>query len=121
MNSSVHAVAIPELTARRVETLLSALCEARVPPEMRHQVRLTWDMGPSEVTLIEERPAFAKPSKWIAIPIARFRYTASRDQWALDCANQHGQWRRFDLAAPTRNFERLLTLVDQDRSGVFWG
>ena len=115
-------MALPVLTQHIAQTRLAAFCERRVPPAVRHQVRLELEFTGHEVCVIESRPHFRDPSHWTRLPVARFRFNAAAGTWSLDSPNlrQKGGWRPYP-AAPSRDLERLIRIVDQDESGVFWG
>ena len=65
---------LPLLTRHFVEKKLSAYCQQKVPAHILHQVRLTFVVDGSTVTLIEARHTHAQPGTWVQRPIARFLF-----------------------------------------------
>jgi hypothetical protein len=116
-------MALPLLTQHLVKTKLLAYCERKIPAHARHQVRLSYEIDTHKVTLNEEREAFSQPGTWITIPIAQFRFVESTGLWTLYCANltKRDAWRIYPEAKPTKDFEALLSKLDTDQMGVFWG
>jgi len=116
-------MALPELTQKLVETKLGDYCNHKVPAHVRDQVRLTFSFIGNTVTLFEERPVYNQLDKRTKIPIAQFRLNVVDHLWRLYCANlkRHEGWVLHAHAEPTRDFETLLTALDQDKTGVFWG
>lgn len=41
---------------KRVEKLLIAYCEGRIPPDLRDQIRIKFTIRSNEVSLVESRP-----------------------------------------------------------------
>jgi hypothetical protein len=58
---------------------------------------------------------------WTRQPVARFRYTKSRNQWTLYCYRASGNFEMFEFAVPTAHIEELLNVVDEDPTFIFWG
>jgi len=73
------------------------------------------------VTLFEQRPAFEKPETWVESSIAQFRFNPLTREWTLHWADKNSRWHPYDKVGPTMNFEVLLTEVDKDPAGIFWG
>jgi hypothetical protein len=40
---------------------------------------------------------------------------------ARRCADRNSRWHRYDMAEPTEQLDELLTEIDQDPTGIFWG
>jgi hypothetical protein len=115
-------MALPELIAVQADRALAAYCERRIPAHARHQVRMEYQRRGDAVTLIERRPVWDDAAaEWTAMPIARFRYEQNGGVWTLWCADRNGRWHRYEGARPTRRIEELLTALDRDSTGIFWG
>jgi hypothetical protein len=116
-------MALPEQTQKLVETRLGEYCINKVPAHVRDQVRLTFSVLGNIVTLFEERPVIKPLDKRTKLPLAQFRLSVVDHLWRLYCASQKRQegWVIYPGAKPTKEFEKLLAALDQDRTGVFWG
>ncbi len=114
-------MAIPELTKRRVKKTLDAYCRAKVPPQVRKEVRVGFKCRGNSVTLFEARPAFGKPNIWVQIVVAQFRYSPTSREWTLYCADRNSKWHLYHEVEASKNFEDLLREVDEDPTGIFWG
>jgi hypothetical protein len=115
-------MALPVLTQHIARTKLGAYCERRIPAEVGDQVRLELEFEDNQVTLVETRPYFRDPTQWTRLPVARFRFNAASGTWSLDCPNlrEKGGWRPYPVQ-PGRDLDKLITALDRDASGVFWG
>ena len=49
-------MALSEFEKKRVEKLLTAYCENRIPPDLHDQIRLEFTIRGNEVSLFESRP-----------------------------------------------------------------
>ena len=115
-------MALPELIAAQVDRALATYCERRIPAHARSQVRLEHERRGNAVTLIERRPVWDDAAaEWTAMPIAQLRYDRKRGVWTLWCADRRRRWHLYDAAPPTRRIEELLTALDRDSTGIFWG
>ena len=115
-------MALPVLTQHIARTKLGAYCARKIPESARAQVRLELEFDDNHVTLVETRPHFRDPMQWTRLPVARFRFNAASGTWSLDCPNlrEKGGWRPYPVQ-PGRDLDKLITALDRDASGVFWG
>ncbi|MCX7176217.1 MAG: DUF3024 domain-containing protein [Proteobacteria bacterium] len=116
-------MALPEQIQNVVEAKLGVYCFKKVPANMRKEVRLTFSVLGSTVTLFEERPVQNNLDKRSKLPLAQFRLNVVDHLWRLYFARPNRQegWALYPDVEPTSDFEALLLALDQDRSGVFWG
>jgi hypothetical protein len=114
---------IPELVLRQADQRLAAFCEARVPPNVRHAVRLSYVIEGNTATLVEERAPWRGSSNtaWTSSPIARFRYDHQHGQWTLYWRDRDQGWHLFPEARPTPYLGDLIDVVDADPTDIFWG
>jgi hypothetical protein len=113
------ATALPELAVLRVQRW----CRERVPEHARHQVRVECEVEPRHLTIVERRAPWREDlgPEWTRFPIARLRYTKTRSTWSLYWRDRNLRFQEYDLVAPSANIDELLTEVDRDPTGIFWG
>jgi len=114
-------MAIPDEIKVVVELSLVSFIEQRVPPHVRDKVRLSYRFRGNFVTLYEDRPAFRKPSEWVKIPVAQFRFDPERSDWTLYCADRNSKWHEYLDLESNHDFDVLLEEVNEDPTGIFWG
>ena len=114
-------MSLPELTKKQVESVLAQFCKRRVPDRLKNKLRLTFDMRGNSVTLYEERPFYADPSRWTKMQIAQFRFDPKSKKWSLYCKYRDERWHEHIDSIPTTNFKELVDEVDEDPTGIFWG
>jgi hypothetical protein len=51
----------------------------------------------------------------------RFRYYSGLKEWRLFWRDRNSKWHAYHEAPPAARFEDLLTEVDADPTGIFWG
>ena len=96
----------------------------RLPPDYVEELRLEVDVSPGSITVVECRPPWDSPGSslnWSRSPIARMRYAASRGTWTLYWRDRHGRFHRYDRLGPSESISDLLTEIDEDPTGIFWG
>jgi len=110
-----------ETVKHHADLLLIAFCELRVPQEVRDQVKMSHEFRANTVTLFEDRPRWNKPSEWVHMPIAQFRFDTKSGRWTLYCADRNSRWHLYELVSPTSNLGVLIREVDKDPTGIFFG
>ncbi len=97
--------------------------DRRVPEHARDQVRLEVDVTDRAVTILECRSAW-RPwygPDWTRFPIARLRYTKSRNRRSLYWRDRNLKFHEYDLADPAPEIPDLLDEIDRDPTSIFWG
>ncbi|WP_339315301.1 DUF3024 domain-containing protein [Paenibacillus sp. FSL R10-2734] len=109
---------LDSFTKKRIEKILSIYIEAKVPKQVRNQIRLSYKFRGNSVTLNEEQPAYIGDG-WTEMPVAQFRYEESK--WKIYWQDSKRKWHFVDDFAPQDDFEKQLEIVDNDSRGMFWG
>ena len=112
---------LPALTRKLIEKKLGAYCEGKIPPNIRHEIRLLFKIRGNSVTLIEERPYFRDHSKLTHNVVAQFRFNPDDQQWTLYCADRNSRWHLYSRSVPTKNINTLIHWIEADPTGIFWG
>lgn len=55
------------------------------------------------------------------VPIARLRYTKTRDEWSLYWRDRSLKFHEYDLVEPSSDIRDLLDEVDRDPTAILWG
>ncbi len=112
-------VSLPELDVARVERW----CRARVPEQVRDQVRVEVDVADRHLTIVECRPPWRADlgTEWTRFPIARLRYTKGTRLWSLYWRDRNLRFHSYDRVPATTSVEDLLAEVDRDPIAIFWG
>jgi len=112
-------VGLPELDVARVERW----CRARVPEQVRDQVRVEVDVADRHLTIVECRPPWRGDlgTEWTRFPIARLRYTKGTRLWSLYWRDRNLRFHAYDRVPATSSVEDLLGEVDRDPTAIFWG
>lgn len=112
--------AIPEIDLARI----ARWCEARVPPQVRDQVRIEFTTRGSSVNVLERRAPFApdRDPAWTSTRIAQLRHDAGSNGWSLYFRDRNDVVHDYRDAAPvgTRLID-VLAELDADPTAIFWG
>jgi hypothetical protein len=97
--------------------------DQRVPEQVRDQIRLEVDVTDRTITILECRPPWRADmgDEWTRFPVARLRYTKSRDEWSLYWRDRNSDFHAYDLIEPSPNIEDLLDEIGSDPTAIFWG
>lgn len=110
---------LPDLDVARVQRW----CAARVPDHARHQVRVECETAARHLTIVERRAPWREGAgqDWTSFPIARLRYAKARQVWTLYWRDRNLRFHLYDRLPPSRHIDDLLTEIDRDPTGIFWG
>lgn len=114
-------MALSEFEKKRVEKLLTAYCENKIPLHLRNQIRIEFTIRGNEVSLFERQPQLQGSSEWISMKVARFKKDPKTETWQLYWADRNSKWRLFPPLPYHRDIEKLLQEVEKNESGAFWG
>jgi len=86
-------------------------------------IRYEIDVAPWAVTVVECRPPWPRGmgTDWTRLPICRFRYTKTRNEWSLLWRDRNLRFHGYDLARPTPHIDELIREVERDPTCIFWG
>jgi hypothetical protein len=117
---------MPGRTPTLPETAVAAVrryCDAKVPAQYRDELRVECDTRGKNVTIYECRPPWSPDfgSDWTRQPVAQLRYDSSTHLWRLYCADRNSRWHLYDMTEPTPQLGELLSEIDEDSTGIFWG
>ncbi len=109
--------AVPELDLARIR----AFCKKRVPARYRNEARVEATVRGRAVTIFDCRPPWHPTLvEWSRVPVAQLRYDVNAQHWTLYCADRNSRWHLYDLIDPGTVVE-LLTEIEEDPTGIFWG
>jgi len=114
-------MALPKTTRVRVEKMLDAFCETKVPPHTVERVKLVYRIRGNSVTLFEQRSFPFDIDQWEESKVAQFRYDPNTKKWTLYFTDRNSRWQEHFETPPTSSFASLLKEVDKDPTGIFWG
>jgi hypothetical protein len=75
----------------------------------------------SAITIIERRAPWRDDfgPEWSRSKIAQLRY--DHGTWTLHRADRSGRWLQYPDREPSPRLDDLLTEIDRDPAGAFWG
>ena len=112
-------MALSDIEKKKVEQSLSRFCDARIPPHVRDQIKLTYEFRGNKATLFENRPVWNDPTaKWTHMKIAQFRFDDKKLKWSLFCSDRNGKWHEYQNISTTSNFDYLISGVNEDPTGI---
>jgi len=105
----------------QLRNTFQTFCDSRVPESARDQLSLEFNITGAKILLFEVRPQFQKPDNRIRIPVAQFRFDPTDGIWSLFCRDRNEKWHLYEPLASSENIGELISEVDKDRTGIFWG
>jgi hypothetical protein len=97
------------------------LSKRRPPPEIRDKVDFRADINGQSVTIVSVRPAFGDPGRKAEQPIAQARWIGTQKVWKLFWMRADLKWHSYEPLPESPSIATLLTEVDCDPHGCFFG
>jgi hypothetical protein len=113
---------LPELDRQRIVRWVESR-NTRLPERALDQIRYELDLTATSATILECRPPWRSDfgPDWTRFPIARLRYTQTKNHWSLYWRDRNLRFHLYDLVAASPHVDDLLAEVDRDPTGIFWG
>jgi hypothetical protein len=98
-------------------------CADRVPEHARDQVNVECEVTARHLTIVECRAPWSPSAgpEWTRFPIARLAYTKATRTWQLYHRDRNLRFHRYERVPPSETVTNLLTEVERDPTGIFWG
>lgn len=100
-----------------------SFCENKIPAQHRDKLRVEHGVRGKTITIYECRPPW-HPNlgpDWTRHVVAQLRYDPNHLHWRLYCADRNSRWHHYDMTEPTPDINELITEIDEDPTGIFWG
>jgi hypothetical protein len=114
-------VAIPPEIRADAEIALAEFCTQLSSADVAEAQRYAYEFAANSAVLVQQRPSFMNPAEWASTPVAKFRYSETRNIWSLYWSDKSGRWHRLSDVPTTKDLRVLLQTVVKDPAGVFWG
>jgi hypothetical protein len=114
-------MSIPADIRAEAEAVLAVFCQRHSSASVSDQLRYSYELAGSTVVLQAERPGFMNPDEWTRVPVAKLRFSEARSTWSLYWSDANGRWHRMSSVPMAKDIRVLLTAIETDASGVFWG
>lgn len=103
--------------------VIEAFCDRRVPEHVRDEVPLECSRRGNSITISERRPPWRVDfgPAWSELKVAQLRYEPSDGTWSLYCRDRNERWFLYDVIEPATSVVPLLTEINEDPTGIFWG
>ena len=110
-----------EIELKLIANTVGKMCGRRSPPHFRDQVRISHYVKDRSVEVYEERPRWKDKNKWTSTGVAKFVYVKTTQKWKLYWVRADLRWHLYQPLAESRSIEKLVTEVDKDPHGAFFG
>lgn len=114
-------MAFSEFEKKRVEKIVGAFCENRVPERVRDQLKNGYRVENQSIFLFESRPRWDDPKEWLDLDFAKITYVKIRGIWKLYWKRASGKWKSYEPHSESRKIEDLIGTIDEDLYGCFFG
>ncbi|GBE06017.1 MAG TPA: DUF3024 domain-containing protein [Nitrospirae bacterium] len=113
---------LPTLVKTLAEKKVGGFCRKRVPPHVLDKVNLSYKIRGNSVTVFENRaPWHPDMKEWTSMSVAQMRFNEKTGEWTLFCADRNDKWHKYYDMESTKNIDKILTEIDKDPTGIFWG
>jgi hypothetical protein len=114
-------MAFSDLELQTIKNIVGTFCQRRSPPQFKNELRVVYEVQGHSVSIFEERPHWRSPGEWTHTAVAKFRYVRSKGTWNLYWMRRDLKWHAYDPETSRRDLQTLVSVVDQDKYGAFFG
>ncbi len=114
-------MALPEFTKTMVESRLTAYCKKAVPPQFQDEMKMGFSFRGNSVTVFEERLFPFHTREWTKLTIAQFQMDATTAERTLYWADRNNKRLHYPDLPLTKDFDKVLHMIDSDTHECFWG
>ena len=114
---------VPMTVPQDVLAEVARFCGERTPDGLRDQLQLECSARGNAITIVERRapwdPSFS--TDWTTSAVAQLRLDTARGVWSLYWRGSDERWHAYEGGRPSRGVGPLLSDIDADPTGTFWG
>ncbi len=110
-----------ELELKQIEQIVGAFCVRHSPVHLRDKLRLEYSIKGHEVVIVERRPQWDDPSRWIESPTAKVKYIRSANKWRLYWMRADMKWHEYPGLSSSNRLDDLVQEIDADPFACFFG
>ncbi|KGE72108.1 DUF3024 domain-containing protein [Spirochaeta lutea] len=111
-----------EFEIKRYQMILDDFMESKRPPvEIRDELDIAYRIENQSVVIFEIRPEFQNPSSKIEIEVAKTTYVRTKNKWKLFWMRRDLKWHSYEPDLFSDSIEEVLSVIDKDENGCFWG
>ena len=114
-------MAFTEIEIQKITKLVGELCRKRSPEHIREDLRCEYKIQHQDVIIFEVRPRWDNPSEETWTPCAKLKFIRSKNHWRLFWQRADMKWHKYGPIDSSQNLAKLLTEVDTDMHGCFFG
>lgn len=100
---------------------MEPICVLPKDPRVRSQLKVGFRFDGFSVILFESRLHFMPPHEWHEEPVAKFTYVRSGRIWRLFRMLRDLKWHGYEPFPESRDLAPLVSEVQTDPTGIFWG
>lgn len=106
-----------------VEVQFRSFVNAKRPKdeEVRKQLDFGYSWDGQTALLFEIRPQWNDPANILELPFAKLRFVKSSKIWKLHWMRGSGKWEAYGPNPESSNLQELLTEINNDAYGCFFG
>jgi hypothetical protein len=115
-------MSLPDTQVRACLKAVGAFLAKRRPRvEIRDKLDFRADINGSDVVVVEVRPAYNDPTRIIEHPVAKAKWVEARKVWRLFWMRADLKWHSYSPKPEARTISAVLSEVDRDPHGCFFG
>ena len=114
-------MAFSEIEIYKINNFVGVLCNKRAPESIRDKLRYEYTIENHDVIIYEVRPRWNKPDENTRMPCAKLTFVRTQNAWKLFWRRANGKWNGYELLKPSGDLIDLLTEIDEDPHGCFFG
>ena len=115
-------MALYEIEVEHIENAMDDfLGRIRPPANVRSQLDFTYRLEGQSIKIFEVRPQWMNPEKKTEISFAKVTFVKNQGIWEAYWRRDDGKWHRYDPNAKVKTLKDILSIIENDEYGCFFG
>jgi len=114
-------MAFSEIDLQRIKREVGGLCKKRSPAHLRDKLRTEYKIEGNSIILCEVRPQWDDPKIFREHSFAKITFVKSKNIWKLYWQRADLKFHRYDPKESANQLSDLITEIDTDTHGCFFG
>lgn len=114
-------MAFSEIELKKIDKFVGSLCRKKSPEEYKDQLKFEYRIKGHEVLILEIRPRWNNPEENSELSVAKLKFNRTKNIWQLYWQRANMKYVKYDGPNDTNDFSKLVSEIETDRYGCFFG
>jgi hypothetical protein len=114
-------MAFPEIALKRIDKLVGGLCRKKTHDQYKDELIFEYRLVNHDVLILEIRPMWNNPKEKTETSVAKLKFNRTKNLWQLYWQRASGKWLKYEENSENKDLSILVTEIEKDSFGCFFG